>query len=205
MSPHSTIDGGGFTIRNGNAFFSEGGGVLIRGRSPIIQDNVITRNVAAFGGRGVEASNWNGLELAFTDAIVRNNTITPPAGAMRSYDDVGSARHKHRFGLSRRPCSETLADTSIGPAVLRRSPMSEIDVPESATPERIRPFRHFRLAFALCLVLGSTAPAIAQMPPHAPGTICSTPAFWCWAQPAEPPGAVCFCPTPQGAVRGVLR
>src|SRR5215470_1700702 len=98
MSPHSTIDGGGFTIRNGNAFFSEGGGVLIRGRSPIIQDNVITRNVAAFGGRGVEAtggaplierntitqnqaSNWNGLELAFTDAIVRNNTITPPAGS----------------------------------------------------------------------------------------------------------------------------
>ena len=83
--------------------------------------------------------------------------------------------------------------------------MSNIDVTGNTTPDRIAPHRHLRIAFAICLVLGSAAPAMAQVPPHAPGTICSTPAFWCWAQPAGPPGATCFCPTPQGPVRGVLR
>jgi hypothetical protein len=59
--------------------------------------------------------------------------------------------------------------------------------------------------FAICMVFGSIGPAIAQVPPHTPGTICATPNFWCWAQPPGPPGATCFCPTPQGSVRGVLQ
>ena len=57
----------------------------------------------------------------------------------------------------------------------------------------------------ICTVLGSTALATAQIPPHAPGTICSTPTFWCWARPPGPAGAACFCPTPQGSVQGVLK
>ena len=58
---------------------------------------------------------------------------------------------------------------------------------------------------AICMVLGSTSLAMAQVPPHAPGTICSTPTFWCWARPPGPAGATCFCPTPQGAAQGVLK
>ncbi|MEY4752245.1 MAG: hypothetical protein RIQ60_4459 [Pseudomonadota bacterium] len=46
--------------------------------------------------------------------------------------------------------------------------------------------------------------AVAQMPPHAPGTVCVTPSFWCWAsQPGEPGGA-CTCPSPYGPVKGQL-
>jgi hypothetical protein len=65
-------------------------------------------------------------------------------------------------------------------------------------------FRTSSAVFAICMVLGSISPAIAQVPPHAPGTICFTPKFWCRAEPPGPPGATCFCPTPQGSVRGVL-
>ena len=51
----------------------------------------------------------------------------------------------------------------------------------------------------LTLVLGALAAnAGAQVPPHAPGTICFTPYFWCWAQPPGPPGTACSCPS-QGA------
>jgi len=46
--------------------------------------------------------------------------------------------------------------------------------------------------------------AFAQVPPHAPGTICFTRTFWCWAQPPGPPGYSCGCPTPYGIVPGVL-
>lgn len=46
--------------------------------------------------------------------------------------------------------------------------------------------------------------AYAQVPPHAPGTICFTPGFWCWANPPGPPGAVCGCPGPYGWVQGML-
>jgi hypothetical protein len=45
--------------------------------------------------------------------------------------------------------------------------------------------------------------ASAQVPPHAPGTICFTPQFWCWAQPPGPPGTACGCPTPSGWVPGI--
>ncbi len=46
--------------------------------------------------------------------------------------------------------------------------------------------------------------AYAQVPPHAPGTICFTLAFWCWANPPGPPGAICGCPGPYGWVQGML-
>ena len=46
--------------------------------------------------------------------------------------------------------------------------------------------------------------AIAQVPPHAPGTICFTPNFWCWANPPGPPGAPCGCLSPNGYVPGEL-
>ena len=42
--------------------------------------------------------------------------------------------------------------------------------------------------------------AMAQVPPHPPGTICFTRFFWCWAQPPGPPGSSCGCPGPQGWV-----
>jgi len=48
------------------------------------------------------------------------------------------------------------------------------------------------------------AVAIAQVPPHQPGTICATPQFWCWAVYPGPPGTRCSCPTPSGWVPGVL-
>ena len=47
-------------------------------------------------------------------------------------------------------------------------------------------------------------PAAAQVPPHAPGTVCITAKFWCWAQPPGVRGTRCFCPTPSGPVEGVL-
>ena len=46
--------------------------------------------------------------------------------------------------------------------------------------------------------------AVAQVPAHVPGTICITPKFWCWAQPAGPPRMPCFCNGPNGPVQGVL-
>lgn len=46
--------------------------------------------------------------------------------------------------------------------------------------------------------------ALAQVPPHAPGTICLTPSFWCWASPPGPPGGACWCPSPYGWVAGRL-
>ena len=46
--------------------------------------------------------------------------------------------------------------------------------------------------------------AIAQVPPHQPGTICFTPQFWCWANPPGPPGGNCACPSPYGWIGGRL-
>jgi hypothetical protein len=66
---------------------------------------------------------------------------------------------------------------------------------------------HLRPYLAAVLIgtsLAQTPLAIAQVPPHAPGSICFTPQFWCWANPPGPPGQVCGCPTPYGYVRGVL-
>lgn len=54
--------------------------------------------------------------------------------------------------------------------------------------------------------LSLTRPAMtqAQVPPHAPGTICFTPDFWCWAQWPGPPGGPCGCPSPYGYAPGWL-
>lgn len=63
------------------------------------------------------------------------------------------------------------------------------------------------LRLALLAALGLTAwRAEAQMglPPHAPGTICLTPTFWCWAIQPGPPGMPCVCPVPGGYVAGIL-
>jgi len=46
--------------------------------------------------------------------------------------------------------------------------------------------------------------ALAQVPPHDPGTICFTPKFWCWADPPGQPGSPCTCPSPYGPVEGRL-
>lgn len=35
--------------------------------------------------------------------------------------------------------------------------------------------------------------ATPQVPPHAPGSICFTPYFWCWVNPPGPPGFPCYC------------
>jgi hypothetical protein len=60
-------------------------------------------------------------------------------------------------------------------------------------------------AVVVALVLaGIASGAKAQVPPHAPGTICFTPSFWCWAQPPGPPGYPCGCPSPYGYVSGFL-
>jgi hypothetical protein len=46
--------------------------------------------------------------------------------------------------------------------------------------------------------------AVAQVPPHRPGSVCVTPKFWCWANPPGRVGAQCGCPTPYGKVPGTL-
>lgn len=54
------------------------------------------------------------------------------------------------------------------------------------------------------LSLLGTPMALAQVPPHAPGTICFTPSFWCWASTKGNPGEPCTCPSPYGPVAGRL-
>jgi hypothetical protein len=61
----------------------------------------------------------------------------------------------------------------------------------------------FATRVVLLFILGSAQDAFAQaIPPHVPGTICFTPAFWCYSQPPGPPGTPCFCPGPRGPVAG---
>lgn len=64
---------------------------------------------------------------------------------------------------------------------------------------------HAPLAFiGLLFAIGFWGKADAQaVPPHPPGTICFTPALWCWAQPPGPSGTACTCPSPSGYLRGV--
>lgn len=59
-------------------------------------------------------------------------------------------------------------------------------------------------AIFLALLLLEHRDASAQVPPHAPGTICFTPSFWCWAQQPGPVGAFCGCYTSSGFTPGVL-
>jgi len=56
-----------------------------------------------------------------------------------------------------------------------------------------------RLALAaIILAVAPSSEALAQLPPHAPGTICVTPQGWCWV-PQGYLGTPCFC----GMVQGV--
>lgn len=59
------------------------------------------------------------------------------------------------------------------------------------------------IASSLLLALVPGSIAVAQVPPHQPGTVCYTPNFWCWMQYPLYPGSRCFCPSPYGAVAGV--
>jgi len=72
---------------------------------------------------------------------------------------------------------------------------------------RVRARRSWPLAIGLFLIAGGTfsaSLALAQgVPAHAPGTVCYTPQFWCWAQPPGPPGSPCVCPSPYGFVGGM--
>ncbi len=45
----------------------------------------------------------------------------------------------------------------------------------------------------LTLLSALSIPAAAQVPPHAPGSVCFTPYFWCWVSPPGPPGYSCWC------------
>lgn len=62
----------------------------------------------------------------------------------------------------------------------------------------------FAAVIAVGVLLLCVRAAFAQVPPHAPGTICFTPTFWCWAYPPGPPGFPCGCPGPYGFVQGTL-
>jgi hypothetical protein len=64
-----------------------------------------------------------------------------------------------------------------------------------------------RLALAIAVILApltAIRDALAQVPPHPPGSICVTPRFWCWHQPPGPAGTQCTCPSPYGPVAGIL-
>jgi hypothetical protein len=65
-------------------------------------------------------------------------------------------------------------------------------------------FHSLLAALLAALTLLGTSMALAQVPPHTPGTICFTPSFWCWANPPGTPGAACTCPSPYGPVAGTL-
>jgi hypothetical protein len=63
-----------------------------------------------------------------------------------------------------------------------------------------------RTLIVLALLQGPSAAfnAVAQVPPHIPGTICFTPQFWCWMGGQGQPGTICYCTTPYGPVQGRL-
>jgi len=58
------------------------------------------------------------------------------------------------------------------------------------------------LVVAIFLAAGSSVSAQSPQP----GTVCVTPRGSCNVQPPGLPGAICFCPSPQGPpVQGVLK
>jgi hypothetical protein len=64
---------------------------------------------------------------------------------------------------------------------------------------------HSLLATLLAaLTMFGTPMALAQVPPHEPGTICVTASVWCWADPPGAPGDECTCETPYGPETGTI-
>ena len=59
-------------------------------------------------------------------------------------------------------------------------------------------------ACALVLVTAGAAAVAQAPPPHYPGTVCYTPAFWCWSPRPCRVGDKCACPSPKGWIGGVL-
>ena len=55
---------------------------------------------------------------------------------------------------------------------------------------------------SLCFMAATTAEALAELPPHTPGSICATQSFWCWTQPYGIYGQPCACPTAGGNAPG---
>jgi hypothetical protein len=66
------------------------------------------------------------------------------------------------------------------------------------------PIRFILIALIALSPIIDMESALAQVPPHAPGAICFTARFWCWANPPGPAGASCTCPSPYGWVQGRL-
>jgi len=66
--------------------------------------------------------------------------------------------------------------------------------------------RKILLLLTVVSALAGPGPAWSQqqVPAHAPGSICFTQNFWCWAQPPGIPGTPCGCPSPFGFVPGTL-
>jgi hypothetical protein len=53
---------------------------------------------------------------------------------------------------------------------------------------------------AVLLLTSLSTRALAQVPPHTPGTICVTPIGWCWLPAVNNPGGNCWCGSHQGRV-----
>lgn len=69
----------------------------------------------------------------------------------------------------------------------------------------MRPVYFLKLSAVFTVLALLNAPvAMAQIPPHSPGSICNTPEGWCWAKPPGLPGAPCNCPVDGGSVQGTL-
>jgi hypothetical protein len=53
-------------------------------------------------------------------------------------------------------------------------------------------------------IIAAPSSALAQVPPHIPGTLCMTPIGWCMLPGQFPLNAQCWCGTMQGPVFGVV-
>ncbi|RUW26322.1 MAG: hypothetical protein E5W38_12410 [Mesorhizobium sp.] len=93
--------------------------------------------------------------------------------------------------------------TEVSPALLENDDaLNKRDWPGADVKARVA---HTVVVLALAAAAALLPwPAFAQLPPHAPGTICVTQFFWCWAQPPGPPGYACGCPSQYGFVPGYL-
>lgn len=58
------------------------------------------------------------------------------------------------------------------------------------------------VVIGIALAVITAREALAQLPPHRPGTLCVTQYFWCQANPPGPPGSRCLCPSNYGWVPG---